>query len=845
MKVCLANIYRAITCIVFAWLFAAPGALRAATAAIDIDLNQRGPALNPQMYGIFLEEINHGVDGGLYAELIRNRGFEDAKPPEGFNYRDGRWVTPAGYDAGFDRFGYFTNGIPFWTLLQENGARGSMNLDLTHPLNPATPRSLRLEIETPGADGLSIANQGFWGIGAVANKKYHLSFWARANPNFSGPITATLSSSEGHPLSHAVAFSGLTPEWRHFEDTLAADETDGHARLLLTAHSAGTIWFDMVSLFPADTFRGRPNGLRADIAQMIADLHPGFVRFPGGCVVEGGSLETSYNWRKTIGPLEQREEVWGPWNYRRTHGMGFYEYLQFCEDIGAAPLFVGFAGETCLFRNVQDVPMSDMGSVATNFLDALEFANGDTSNPFGRLRAEEGHPASFGIKLVEVGNEGGTTNFPPRYQIVHSLLKSNFPAISYINDLSFQRRDWVKSGASALEDNHFYNSPQWFMNNTRHYDNRDRSLPPVYDGEVAVTSGEGGRDKGNLIAALAEGAFLMGLERNADVVRMVSYAPLLANIEGRTDWHGMIYFDSLRSYGTVSYYLWKLFGLNRPDHTVETSVNYTPDDPGPITGGIGVGTWGTSAEFKDIRVEKNGQTLYASDFSSQAANWKSEGGNWSVVNGAWRQSDQAEALSYFGDDSWTNYTLTLQAKKIIGPEGFLIVFGHKNSDKFWWNLGGWGNHDHAIEFNQTDVGPHVRGHIETDRWYAIKIQIAGRHIQCFLDGQLIHDVAAPARDRFFAEAGRDDKPGDIIVKAINVSAQPVQGQIALKGASQIQAGAKVVTLSSTRLSDNNSLDQPEKVMPVEAPANLSGDHFTWQFPANSLTILRLPLTKSN
>ena len=363
----------------------------------------------------------------------------------------------------------------------------------------------------------------------------------------------------------------------------------------------------MVSLFPAETFHNRPNGMRADIAQMIADLKPGFVRFPGGCVVEGGSIETSYNWSNTIGPLEDRAEVWGPWNYRRTHGMGFYEYLQFCEDINAAPLFVGFAGETCMFRNVQDVPMSEMGGVATNFLDALEYANGDASSHFGRLRADQGHEAPFGIKMVEVGNEGGTRNWPPRYKLVHSLLKSKFPDISYINDMSFQRRNWVPTNSSELEDNHYYNSPQWFMNNTHHYDNRDRSLPPVYDGEVAVTSGEGGRDKGNLIAALGEGAFLMGLERNADVVKMVSYAPLLANVHGRTDWHGMIYFDSLRSYGTVSYYLWKLFGLNRPDYTAQTDVNYTPDDPGPITGGIGLGTWGTTAEFKDIRVEKDGK----------------------------------------------------------------------------------------------------------------------------------------------------------------------------------------------------------------------------------------------
>ena len=820
-------------------LFAATGA-GAATATIDIDTSSRGPALNPRMYGVFLEEVNHGVDGGLYAELVRNRGFEDAKPPEGYVYSGAKWHNPGGYDAQFDRFGYSTNGMPFWSLVQDGGAKGSMNLDMADPLNPATPRSLRLQIDEVGANGLGIANHGFWGIGVVAGKEYHLSFWARGGNGFSGPITASFVGSSGRSLDKPASVTGITSEWRKYEGTLTADQTDGEASLVLTAGAKGTVWFDMVSLFPEDTFHGRANGLRADIAQMIADLHPGFMRFPGGCVVEGATVETAYDWKKTIGPIEQREEIWGPWNYRQTHGMGFYEYLQFCEDIKAAPLYVGFAGETCMFRNVQDVPMSGMGTVATNFLEALEFANGDASTPWGKRRGDMGHPEPFGIKFVEVGNEGGTRNFPPRYKLVHSLLKTNFPEISYINDMSFQRRGWVPSGSSELEDNHFYNSPQWFMNNGHLYDDRSRSLPPVYDGEVAVTSGEGGPDKGNLIAALAEGAFLMGLERNADVVRMVSYAPLLANVHGRTDWHGMIYFDSLHCYGTVSYYLWKLFGLNRPDYTMNTSVNYTPDTPPTITGTIGVGTWETSAEYKDIRVEKGGQTIYASDFTKGASDWKPESGDWSVVDGAYRQSETEVGLSYFGDESWSDYTITLQARKIRGPEGFLVAFGHKNGDKYWWNIGGWGNTEHAIEFNQTDVGEHVRGHVETGRWYAIKIQVSGRRIQCYLDGNLIHDVTAPARDRFFALAGRDEHSGDVVLKAINVSGASVQGDINL-GAARVKSGGRVVTLSSERLSDNNSLETPDKVKPVEAAADVTGGRFTWQFPPNSLTVLRLPV----
>jgi len=822
-----------------------------ATAAITIHLDKRGPALNPRMYGIFLEEINHGVDGGLYAEMIRNRGFEDAKPPEGFSFhpgadgRRGRWMA-AGYNAeAFGKFDYFNpdgtmKDFPFWSLIKEGAAQGSMNLDTNNPLNPAGPRSLRLDIDDPGSGRLGIANEGFFGVGVAAGRKYNLSFWARGE-EFSGPLTAAVEDSDGMACVNPVTIHGVTGQWQQFHAILTATKTNPKARFVLLAGAKGKVWLDMVSLFPTETFKDRPNGLRPDLAQFLADLKPGFVRFPGGCVIEGGTIETAFDWKDSIGPLPSRQEQFGPWSYRETHGMGFFEYLQFCEDIGAAPLYVGFAGETCHFRSVKDVPMDQMGWVATNFLDAIQFANGPATSPWGKLRAEEGHPDSFNLKLVEVGNEGQARTFPPRYQFVHAALKSQYPDISYINDFSFIRRSQTGAETSDIEDNHYYETPNWFMTHTNLYDDRDRQLPPVYDGEVAVTSGDSSDMHGTLLDALSEGAFLMGLERDADVVKMVSYAPLLANVSGRTGWHGMIYFDSLRSYATASYYLWKLFGLNRPDYTVQTDVNYTSETPAGISGGIGVGTWNTAAEFKDIRVEKDGQESYASDFSKGADQWKSDGGHWSVVDGAYRQDDEAVGLSYLADENWTDCTITLKARKISGPEGFLIVFGHQGGDKYWWNVGGWGNREHAIEFNQTEVGRHVPGSVETGRWYDLKVQINGRRIQCFLDGKLIHDVVAPASDRFFALAGRDERNGEMVLKAINVSKFPVMGQVSLNGAMRMAGKARLITLSSARLGDNNSFEQPAKVAPVSGALETAGDHFSYQFPPNSLTIVRVPI----
>jgi alpha-L-arabinofuranosidase len=376
------------------------------------------------------------------------------------------------------------------------------------------------------------------------------------------------------------------------------------------------------------------------------------------------------------------------------------------------------------------------------------------------------------------------------------------------------------------------------MNNTHHYDNRDRSLPPVYDGEVAVTSPEGGREKGNLIAALGEGAFLMGLERNADVVHQVSYAPLLANVRGRTDWHGMIYFDTTRCFGTVSYYLWKLFAENRPAFTIATDVALDAEKPTAIKGSIGIGTWETSAEYKDIRVEKAGEMLYASDFSKDAEGWKTDGGNWSAVEGAYRQNDRATGLSFFGDENWSDYTLTLRARKLHGAEGFLICFGRKNQERNWWNIGGWGNSEHAIELNQNSVGPHVPGSVETNRWYDIKVALEGPRIRCYLDGKLVHDETVAAPQRFFALASRDEPSGDLIIKAINAASEPMSATVNIKGENHT-FGASLTVLKSKGGSDNNSLENSRMIAPVSSVMSVSGNTFTHEFPAYSFSVMRL------
>jgi alpha-L-arabinofuranosidase len=811
--------------------------LHAGTATITIDAGQKGPAVNPRMYGIFLEEINHGVDGGLYAELIRNRGFEDSRSPEGFTERNGRWLDANGYDAGFAQFGYTTDGVPSWSLVKEDNAKGTMSLETTGGITEQSCYCLRLDVEDLPDGRLGVANTGFFGIGLKQGQKYNLSLYARGGSGFAGPVSVCLEDGAGKPISDTVRIEVIGSDWKQFKGTLSTSATEPKARLVILAGAKGTLWLDFVSLFPATTWKGRPNGLRPDIAQMIADLKPGFVRFPGGCVVEGGTVETAYNWKHTVGPLESREENWSPWNYRFTHGMGLYEYLQFCEDLGAEPLWVGFCGQTCIFRQMENVPMAEMGPVRDNFLDVVEYANGPADSKWGRLRAKAGHPEPFGLKYVEIGNENAERAYEERYRFVYDAMKAKYPDLIYLADLSYYR---MPAGLYQIADRHYYNNPSWFLNRFNEYDDRDRKQTPLYLGEVAVTSQDGGPYRGNLLAALAEGVYLMGCERNADAVQMVSYAPLLAHIDGRTwDWHGMIYHDGTRVFGTASYYLWKLFGLNRPSYTVRTDVKLEAAKPAAIAGAIGVGTWNTSAEFKDVRIKKEGQVLYASDFTQGAADWKEDGGSWTVKDGIYRQGEQAVGLSYFGDESWSDYTLTLKARKISGPEGFLVVFGRKDQSKYWWNLGGWGNRQHGIELNQSPVGRNVRGQIETDRWYDVKIELAGNQIRCYLDGALVQEATAPASDHFYATAGRDEATGDLVVKAINTAAEPVAAKLTLQGLDNVKAGAIVTVLTSANLADNNSLDEPQRVAPAESRINTAAGEFAYEFPARSLTVLRI------
>jgi alpha-L-arabinofuranosidase len=784
----------------------AAGAAVAQTVKIAVQVDKPGPRISPLLYGLFFEEINRAGDGGLYAEMIQNRSFEDD--------RGGDEAVPAK--------------MPGWTLVTRDGVAASIAIDASHPLGPTNPNALRLDVGNAPAVRAGVANEGFKGIAVRKGSQYQFSMYARAGNGLKGPVTVGIQDSFGTVATTAI--SGLDAEWKRFDAVLTAGTTTTTAQLVIGVASPGTLWIDQVSLFPKDTWHGRPNGLRPDLGEMLHAMRPAFVRFPGGCYVEGNKLPNAFRWKQTIGDLAGRPGHWNLWGYRSTDGLGYHEYLQMCEDLGAEPLFVINCGMSHVEMKVKGVAVvPDLAEYLQDALDAIEYANGPADSKWGALRAKAGHPAPFNLKYMEIGNENGGPTYDKHYALFYQAIKAKYPQMNLVANTM------TRPGPVDIDDEHYYSSPEFFMANAAKYDKYRRDAQKVYVGEYAVTQGAG---KGNLRAAVGEAAFMTGMERNADVVMMASYAPLLVNVNWRQWNPDAIQYDNSRVCGTPSYYVQKMFAETRGDVVLPTEFD-APSMTVPCKGGaIGVGTWSTQAEFKDLQVTAaDGELLFKSDFTKGIKGWRKIQGQWQVQDGVLRQTgpDQGGRL-LAGDRKWKDYTYTLKARKLAGQEGFLILFNVQNDHaKSWWNIGGWGNQRHGLELDGV-AGEAVSGHIETGRWYDIRIEVRGARIRCYLDGQLLHDVN-PTVKSMFVVASRANRTGDVILKVVNAADEPRAAAIELAGLKGKVTSATANVLTSENPEDENTLDEPAKVVPVCSPIAGAGARFPHTFPAHSVSVL--------
>jgi alpha-L-arabinofuranosidase len=772
-------------------------------AKITVDAAHPGHAISPTLWGIFFEDINMSTDGGIYPELVRNLSFEDADTPENWKF--------VAADGGKSEAAISTADVHGQPV----------------PLNAFNRKSLRVKVD--GA--FTLQNEGYWGMNIVKGDGYTFKVATRGD-KFEGKLTVKVLSSTGEVLASGE-ISGIGGGWKYHTLNLTATGTDPKAKLEISGDGKGVLFLDMVSLMPKKTWKN--HGLRTDLAESLNDLHPAFVRFPGGCWVEGDDFAHMNHWKNTIGNIDSRTPLWNIWGYNATHGLGFYEYLQMTEDLGAEPLFCINIG----MSHKETIPMDRMSQWVQDALDAIEYANGPTNSLWGALRAAAGHPAPFNLKYMEIGNEnGGFNGYVEHWNLFYDAIRAKYPYIKFVAD------GWDKFGDKQpdIVDDHYYDSPEWFMRHANQYDKTDRNGPKVFVGEYAVTKNCG---LGNLRGAIGEAAFMTGLERNSDVVVMASYAPLLVNLNHRAWNPDLINFDSEKWYGLPSYYVQKLFAENRGDVSLPTDVQAPQAEAAIIGGMIGVGTWNTAAEFKDLKVTApDGKVLFASDFSGGTKGWKllGDGAQWKAQGGALRQTAEKEFIrALAGKREWTDYTLTLKARKISGAEGFLILFRiNGNEDRTWWNVGGWGNTADGIEAGETlDSKP---SHIDADRWYDLKVVVRGKNVKCYLDGEIVHDLnydAGGKIDSLYAVSATDTASGDLIVKVVNASAQPLETEVDLAGAKNLSGQGAATVLTSESGADENSLEEPTKVSPKTEPVSFTGTSLKRSFPGNSFTVLRL------
>ena len=529
---------------------------------VTVKVNSQGATIAPTMFGIFFEDINFAADGGLYPERVKNRSFEFTEPLSG------------------------------WKQMELFGpAEGELDVRTEGALNENNPHYLRLHVYKPGT-GYGVTNEGFRGIGVESGAEYVFSAFVRTPGDGPHTVHAAIKDESGKTIGSGT-LQGFGPDWKRYESTVRATQTTQNAHLDVFVGDKGDIDLDMVSLYPKNTWQGRPNGLRKDLVQLLADMKPGFVRFPGGCIVEGRRLALRYQWKKTVGDVSERRTIVNRWNnefetkpapdYYQSFGLGFYEYFQLAEDIGASPLPILNCGMACQYNSSETAELDSTNQYIQDALDLVEFANGSGETNWGGLRSKMGHPAPFHLKMIGVGNEQWGPRYMERYRLFSAALRTKHPEIQIVGSAgpspAGKEFDYGWSNMRQFKadfvDEHYYAAPEWFLKNAGRYDHYDRSGPKVFAGEYAAqTSGIAKPDNhNNWEGALSEAAFMTGLERNADVVRMASYAPLFAHVDAWQWTPDLIWFDNLHSYGTTNYYVQKLFANNVGTRIAQVQVN--------------------------------------------------------------------------------------------------------------------------------------------------------------------------------------------------------------------------------------------------------------------------------
>ena len=854
--------------------------------SLNIDAGDEIHDISDLLFGAFFEDINFAADGGLYAEMVVNRSFEYTEYAEKDNlYR--------------------------WDVV--NGANISVGNDTAHSLNENNSHYLVLKGNALGKSG--VENRGFLdGMSIVAGEKYNISFYAKGE--YSGKIYVNLAVN-GQVVG-STSVEAITDEWTKYTAEITANTTAHQGVTLQVLVDDGEVYLDMISLFPEDTYKNRENGLRADMCKLLEEMQPKFLRFPGGCITEGYDEKSAYNWKDSIGtgsnglPLlfngkygdvatrKQGVNLWtnidmteDPLPCYMSYGLGFFEYFQLAEDIGAIGVPVLNCGLFCQARGrgPVDINSDEFKQYVQDMHDLVEFCRGDETTTWGKVRIDLGRTEPFNLKYICIGNENWGQGYFDRYSLFlksFNEAKANNPELydgieliyssgvddgvsgaDYLASYEYAKAELDKMGSTnasdfaAATDHHYYNDPSWFLEYANYYDeenykrNVENMTDTIYGGGIKVFVGEYASWSNTLNSALSEAAYMTGLERNGDIVEMAAYAPLFGNLTA-THWApDLIWFNNHQVTPSINYHVQKLFSVNQGSAVLNHNFTGAEVPDTNLKGMIGVGTWYTSAKFDNVKITslETGKTLGSTKFTTALAKTRWEfptDGEWKIKRGALVNTTTNMAygnngsVAYFGETDWENYCYTVDATKLEGGEGFIIPFAVQDKDNcYFWNIGGWGNTISALQKIENGVktdkilGTVKPFTVETGKTYEIRLEISGTNVKGYIDDELYVDYSFTngAKAHAYTVVSNDDN-GDVIIKLVNVTENSSTVAVNIDNAN-IDDTAIINQVAGDSLKNDNILGQEQVCKMKEFTLDGFSNQFNYTMPAYSVTSIRL------
>lgn len=794
------------------------------TSLITVDVEGFSVPVNRSLYGLTIEEINHAVDGGIYAEMIQNRSFEEGVPPLNCPYDASRNVltTPNGWTIPFMRL----DSVPGWRRLS---SATSIFPDNKEVINDKNRRSLLVSASVNPQSGRGgVAATGYHGLSIRKGEKYELSLYMKGATMIPKTISIALSDSTAESaLSEVFKVSPLY-EWRKYKHTFTATEDTDNAVLTITSDSSAIFWLDVVSLFPQKTWNDRPNGLRPDLMEKIAALKPQFIRFPGGSFVEGYTAGTYPVWRETIGEISERKHFWNIWAYGSTNGMGYHEYLQMCEDLKAEPLYVINSGVTSQSRRPRYEDITAMNKLVQDALDAIAYANAPVDSVFGAMRAKQGHPEPFNLKYVEIGSENYGQEYAKRFDLFKKAINDSYPDITVIKSALIpgkNRTEWT--------DYHFYAGEDFLIANHNRYETGQylRRFPSVFIGEFSMGDAT---LQGTLRAAIGEACFLIGVENSPEVVKRLAYAPVAGNVNYAFQRYPALSFNNHQVVGSPSYYMMQMLANNRGDELIKTEID-TYSRPQVTFGRASIELFDNSYDFENVQIDERPIT----DATIKNGDWKVEDGKLFPVPNRWN-------YILMGDSTAHDYTLSMRIRRTKGSGQIQLrvrdngKVGEAN-DHIALSIapGSCELYRQAGAVRDTLCAPSLLP-FEGNRWYDIKIVCKDETITCFVDGAQIYNVVLPSLPSLVSVATLDKETNTILLKVVNTTRHEEKTELNIKGAN-VKNDAEVVQLTGEP-TGRNTFAEPEKIVPVQKNISFSlGGPMVYSFPPNSITIMKLQI----